>query len=70
MLCAAVYLMFAVAITALATSLTTSTVSAVGITLAILLAALPLLGTVNAISSWVPTALVGAPAGPGRQPAN
>ena len=62
MLCAAVYLVFAVAVTALATSLTTSTVAAVGITLAILLAALPLLGTVNAISSWVPTALVGAPA--------
>lgn len=64
MLCGAVYLMFAVAVavTALATSLTTSTVAAVGITLAILLAALPLLGTVNAISSWVPTALAGAPA--------
>ena len=34
----------------------------IGITLAILLAALPLLGEVHAISSWVPTALVGAPA--------
>ncbi len=61
-LCAAVYLMFAVAVTALATSLTTSTVASVGITLAILLAALPLLGDVHVISSWVPTALVGAPA--------
>ena len=62
MLCAAVYLTFAVAVTALATSLTTSTVASVGITLAILLAALPLLGDVHAISSWMPTALVGAPA--------
>ena len=62
MLCAAVYLTFAVAVTALATSLTTSTVASVGITLAILLAALPLLGDVHAISSWVPTTLVGAPA--------
>jgi len=62
MLCAAVYLMFAVAVTALAASLTTSTVASVGITLAILLAALPLLGEVHAISSWVPTALVSAPA--------
>ena len=44
-----VYLAFAVAVTAFAASLTTSTVAAVGIALAILLAALPLLGTVNAI---------------------
>lgn len=62
MLCAAVYLLFAVAVTAFATSLTKNTVASVGITLAILLAALPLLGDVHAISSWVPTALVGAPA--------
>ncbi len=62
MLCAAVYLSFAVAVTALAASLTKTTVAAVGITLAILLAALPLLGEAHAISSWVPTALVGAPA--------
>jgi ABC-2 type transport system permease protein len=61
-LCAAVYLAFAVAVTALAASLTKTTVAAVGIALAILLAALPLLGEVPAISSWVPTALAGAPA--------
>jgi ABC-2 type transport system permease protein len=61
-LCAAVYLLFAVAVTALAASLTKTTVASVGISLAILLAALPLLGDVHAISSWVPTALVGAPA--------
>jgi ABC-2 type transport system permease protein len=62
MLCGMVYLAFAVAVTALAASLTKTTVASVGITLAILLAALPLLGDVHAISSWVPTALVGAPA--------
>lgn len=62
MLCAAVYLLFAVAVTAFAASLTKSTVASVGITLAVLLAALPLLGDVHAISSWVPSALVGAPA--------
>ncbi len=62
MLCGAVYLLFAVAVTALAASLTKTTVASVGITLAILLAVLPLLGDVHAISAWVPTALVGAPA--------
>jgi len=62
MLCAAVYLVFAVAVTAFAASLTKTTVASAGIALAILLAALPLLGDVHAISSWVPTALVGAPA--------
>jgi ABC-2 type transport system permease protein len=61
-LCAAVYLSFAVAVTALAAALTKTTVASVGITLAILLAALPLLGDVHAISSWVPAVLVGAPA--------
>lgn len=60
-LCAAVYLLFAVAVTAFAASLTKTTVACVGIALAILLAALPLLGDVHAISSWVPSALAGAP---------
>ncbi|MGH3300925.1 MAG: hypothetical protein ACRDOK_04405 [Streptosporangiaceae bacterium] len=60
-LCGAVYLAFAVAVTALATSLARNTVASAGMTLAILLA-LPLLADVRAISSWVPSALVGAPA--------
>jgi len=60
-LCGAVYLAFAVAVTALAASLARNTVAAAGITLAILLA-LPLLADVRAISGWVPSALVGAPA--------
>ena len=61
LLCGVVYLAFAVAVTALATSLARNTVGSAGITLAILLA-LPLLADVQAISSWVPSALVGAPA--------
>jgi ABC-2 type transport system permease protein len=60
-LCGAVYLAFAVAVTALATSLTRNTLASAGMTLAILLA-LPLLADVHAISRWVPSALVGAPA--------
>lgn len=61
LLCAVVYLAFAVALTALATSLARNTVASAGITLAILLA-LPLLADVHVISDWVPSALVGAPA--------
>ncbi len=60
-LCGVVYLAFAVAITALGTSLARNTVAAAGLTLAILLA-LPLLADVHAISNWVPSALAGAPA--------
>ncbi len=60
-LCAVVYLAFAVALTALATSLARNTLASAGMTLAILLA-LPLLADVHAISNWVPSALVGAPA--------
>lgn len=61
LLCGAVYLAFAVAVAAFAASLTKTTVASVGITLGILLA-LPLLATVHAISDWVPSALIGAPA--------
>ncbi|MGB6453527.1 MAG: hypothetical protein WBH47_03465 [Streptosporangiaceae bacterium] len=60
-LCGAVYLSFAVAVTTLAASLARNTVASAGLTLAILLA-LPLLADVRVISSWVPSALVGAPA--------
>ena len=61
MLCGAVYLAFAVAVAAFAAALTRTTVASVGITLGILLA-LPLLADVHAISNWVPSALIGAPA--------
>jgi ABC-2 type transport system permease protein len=61
LLCGAVYLAFAVAVTAFAASLTKTTVASVGITLGILLA-LPLLADVHPISNWVPSALIGAPA--------
>jgi ABC-2 type transport system permease protein len=61
LLCGAVYLAFAVAVTALAASLTKTTVASVGITLGVLLA-LPLLADVHVITNWVPSALIGAPA--------
>jgi ABC-2 type transport system permease protein len=61
LLCGAVYLAFAVAVTAFAGSLTKTTVASVGITLGILLA-LPLLALVHGLSNWVPSALIGAPA--------
>jgi hypothetical protein len=48
-------------VAAFAASLTKTTVTSVGITLGILLA-LPLLADVHAISNWVPSALIGAPA--------
>jgi ABC-2 type transport system permease protein len=60
-LCGVVYLAFAVAVTALATSLARTTVASAGIALAILLA-LPLLADVHVLANWVPSALVGAPA--------
>lgn len=59
-LCGAAYLTFAVAVTAVATSLVRSTIGAVGITLAMLLV-LPILGAFHRIASWLPSALVNAP---------
>jgi ABC-2 type transport system permease protein len=59
-LCGIAYLMFAVAVTALATSLTRSTLAAVGITLAVLLV-LPIIGTVHAADIWLPSTLANAP---------
>jgi ABC-2 type transport system permease protein len=59
-LCGAVYLAFAVAITALAASVVRSTLATVGITLAVLLA-LPIAGTLRAIDNWLPTTLATAP---------
>jgi ABC-2 type transport system permease protein len=60
-LCAVVYMMFAVAITALAASFSRSTIATAGIAFVILLA-LPLIGTIHAIQNWLPSALVNAPA--------
>ena len=59
-LCAAVYLMFAVAVTALAASLARSTIAAAGIAFVILLT-LPVLGAIRAIQNWLPSALTNAP---------
>jgi len=59
LLCGAVYLVFAVAVTALAASTARSTVPIAGIAVIILLA-LPVLGTVRAVARWLPSALPGA----------
>jgi ABC-2 type transport system permease protein len=56
----ALYLTFAVALTALAASLARGTVAATGIALALLLA-LPIAGTVHVIANWLPSALVADP---------
>jgi ABC-2 type transport system permease protein len=60
-LCVSVYLMFAVALTALSASLVRSTIGTVAITLGMLLA-LPITSTVSSIANWLPSALVSAPA--------
>jgi len=59
-LCAAVYLAFSVAVTALAASLVRSTLASTGIALAILLV-IPIAGTFRAVHDWLPSTLVGAP---------
>jgi ABC-2 type transport system permease protein len=59
-LCGAVYLAFAVAVTALAASVVRSTLATVGITLAVLLV-LPIAGTLRPIDNWLPTTLANAP---------
>jgi ABC-2 type transport system permease protein len=58
--CGAVYLAFAVAVTVLAASLARTTIATAGITFMLLLA-LPILGTVHVIARWLPSALVNAP---------
>ena len=58
--CGAIYLAFAVAVTALAASLARSTIATAGFALMILLA-LPILGAVHAIARCLPSALVNAP---------
>jgi len=59
-LCGAAYLVFAVAVTALAASMVRSTLATVGITLAVLLL-LPIAGTLRAVDRWLPTTLATAP---------
>ena len=58
-LCGAVYLAFAVAVTALAASVVRSTLATVGIALAVLLL-LPIAGTFHAVDNWLPTTLASA----------
>jgi ABC-2 type transport system permease protein len=58
--CGAVYLAFAVAVTALAASLVRNTLATAGIALAVLLL-LPIAGTVRAAGAWLPTTLATAP---------
>ncbi len=59
-LCGACYLAFAVALTALATSLVKNTLGAVGLT-AVLLLALPIAASYHRIQYWLPSSLVNAP---------
>ncbi len=59
-LCGAAYLVFAVAVTALAASVVRSTLATVGVALAVLLL-LPIAGTFHAIDNWLPTTLASAP---------
>jgi ABC-2 type transport system permease protein len=59
-LCGAVYLAFAVAVTAFAASLARSTIATAGIAFMVLLA-LPVLGAVQVIARWLPSAMVNAP---------
>ncbi len=59
-LCVAVYLTFALAVTVLAASLFRGTLGTVGIALAVLLL-LPIAGTFEAVREWLPTTLADAP---------
>lgn len=59
-LCGAVYLVFAVAVTTFAASLVRSVIGTVGTALAILVI-LPIASVFHAIANWLPSALVNAP---------
>ncbi len=61
LLCAWVYLVFAVAVTAAAASVVRGTLATVGLTLAVLLL-LPVAGTFHVIHDWLPSTLASAPA--------
>jgi len=60
LLCAACYLTFAVALSALAAALVKNTLGAVGLTVVGLLA-LPIAALAHSIQNWLPSALVNAP---------
>ena len=60
MLCGAVYLAYAVAVTALAATIVRGTLGAVGIALAVLFL-LPIAGVYRPIGNWLPSALANAP---------
>jgi ABC-2 type transport system permease protein len=60
LLCGSVYLIFAVAVTSAAASIARSTLATIGLTIAALLA-LPLLGMIGPIHTWLPSTLVTAP---------
>jgi ABC-2 type transport system permease protein len=61
MLCAAVYLAYAVAVTAFAAGIVRGTLAAVGLALAILFL-VPVAGVYHPVSKWLPSALANAPA--------
>jgi ABC-2 type transport system permease protein len=58
----AVFLLFAVAVVAAAATVGRSTLATAGISLGVLLVALPVAGIVKAIGGWLPTTLLTAPA--------
>jgi ABC-2 type transport system permease protein len=60
MLCAACFLAFAVALSAVAASIVKNTLGAVGLTVVVLLA-LPIAALAHSIQNWLPSALVTAP---------
>ncbi|HEY1639530.1 MAG TPA: hypothetical protein VGG35_02480 [Streptosporangiaceae bacterium] len=62
MACGVAYLAFAVALTVLAASVARATIGATGIALAVLLL-IPVAGAIRVIGRWLPSSLVGAPAG-------
>jgi ABC-2 type transport system permease protein len=58
--CGAMYMVFAVAVTTLAASLARSVIGTVGMAVVIMIA-IPIAGSIHAISNWLPSALVNAP---------
>jgi ABC-2 type transport system permease protein len=58
----AVFLVFAVAVVAAAATFARSTLSTAGVSLAVLLVALPVAGIVKTVGAWLPTRLLTAPA--------
>jgi hypothetical protein len=57
-----VFLAFAVAVVAAASTFGRSTLGTVGISAVVLFVALPLVATVDPVAAWVPTTLLNAPA--------